>query len=80
MLSKRTEMVSLSGEEFFTLLVSVVNFCMVCGWICFCSWRACLCVSIEVCEQRNEPPLLFGIKMASVLFLALCWTHGFINS
>ena len=45
--------------------------------VCVC---VCMCVSEQCASKRSELPLLFGIKMASVLFLALCWTHGFINS
>lgn len=38
-------------------------------------------ILVIVCVKLCEYQLLeFGIKMASVLYLALCWTHGFINS
>lgn len=39
-----------------------------------------VCVNVRKREREREQPLLSGIKMASVLFLALCWTHAFKNS
>lgn len=53
----RLSTLSLSGEEFFTLLVSILNFCVACTDI----FSAPGCVCIKLWESRSEPPFFIVI-------------------
>lgn len=82
----RLSTLSLSGEEFFTLLVSILNFYVACTDIYFFQLPGVCALN---CGSKEVSHLLFIVIIIIIIrdknglrliFGPADWTHGFINS